>query len=392
MVPPVVHRLSGRRPPWPLALPAALAAALAASGARPHCQPWLAGGGHWAGSATPDGRAALRSGLRRARGGAVDDVSTDLADLADELEELLLRIESGSEATLEDAEEEEEKEEEAEYEEAEQDFSAAEVVAAPATAEAAAPPPGEQAADADGELQLAVQTVGLQMAPADLGTGLYLVTKEQLGKIVDMKVQKLKASIIAMERYTSDLESDLFEKEEQLELAEARLREEIRLRAAAEQERDSLMQKRSALEAQFVQVSHDKKTAEEEFDEIDRRAEEIARRLSLGEITEEEAELEEEELMRAEARRLAARESYDESREELQEVTTAVEEASERAGYASEGEVALQEQLVAMQEQVERLKAEKDSEAQKREEADARFNQLIQRIQAKVASSKGGGE
>jgi len=119
---------------------------------------------------------------------------------------------------------------------------------------------------------------------------------------------------------------------------------------------------------------------------MDLEAELVAARLARGEITEEEAALIEEELIRAEARRLTARETTREDTGELQKVQGAAEDASVRiAEMAGEGE-RLQADLQRMRDQVAAAQAERDEESRKREEADDRFNKLVERIQAKVGS------
>mmetsp|Transcript_59440 Transcript_59440/g.184235 ORF Transcript_59440/g.184235 Transcript_59440/m.184235 type:complete len:242 (+) Transcript_59440:1018-1743(+) len=233
-----------------------------------------------------------------------------------------------------------------------------------------------------------VGTEALRPAPAEYGLDTYIASRTEIQRIVDLKVQKFQASLNALKRYTHELEEELEKKEEELDISQARLVEEQRMRLAAEAERDSLVHKRSALEAQVVQAGEAESAAKREVDEMDRQAEEVAARLARGELTEEEALQTEEELIRAQARRIAAQEALQQDAQELEQVSAAAEEAEQRVSAVEADEARLRDELEAMRAEMEQVRAERDEEAARREEADSRFHQLVQRIQSKVAGSR----
>lgn len=243
----------------------------------------------------------------------------------------------------------------------------------------------DEAIQSSGNGQFGLPFVGLRAAP-EYGAGMFVANADQISAIVDLKVQKVQASLNALKRYMEELEGELVKKEDQLEDVQLRLQEEEHARLAAEAERDELVAQRAALEAKLVEDTEAEQKAQRQVDDMDLEAELVAARLARGEITEEEAALIEEELIRAEARRLTARETTREDTGELQKVQGAAEDASVRiAEMAGEGE-RLQADLQRMRDQVAAAQAERDEESRKREEADDRFNKLVERIQAKVGS------
>jgi len=224
---------------------------------------------------------------------------------------------------------------------------------------------------------------GLRPAP-EYGSGMYIASAKQIEQIVEGKVQKIQASLNALKRYMEELEEELIKKEDQLEEVQIQLQEEEELRLAAEAERDELLEQRACLEAKLVEDRREEQNAQQQVDDFDRQAEEVAERLARGEIDEEEASRIEEELIRAEARRLTARESSRQDGEELQKVSVASEEANKKVAEMSREGERLQEEMRKMREQMAAVEAEREEEAKKRIEADSRFNALVQRIQAKV--------
>lgn len=241
---------------------------------------------------------------------------------------------------------------------------------------AAERPAGEAAIQRSGNFGL---TLGLKPAPAEYGADMYVISGADLERIVEVKVQKIQGSLNALKRYMEELESDLMQKEDQLDSTEAQLQVEEQLRQAAEAERDALLQQRAALEAKLVEDRQAASTIEQEVLDMDAQAEEIADRRSRGEISEEEACALEEQLIQAQARRLSTR-----RKKEYEQVSADTVQASLRAEEAAKEEERLRRELVEVRLQVEKVKAERDQEAERREEADSRFNQLVQRIQAKI--------
>lgn len=224
---------------------------------------------------------------------------------------------------------------------------------------------------------------GLRPAP-EYGSGMYIASAKQIEQIVEGKVQKIQASLNALKRYMEELEEELIKKEDQLEEVQIQLQEEEELRLAAEAERDELLEQRACLEAKLVEDKREEQNAQQQVDDFDRQAEEVAERLARGEIDEEEASRIEEELIRAEARRLTARESSRQDGEDLQKVSVASEEANKKIAEMSREGERLQEEMRKMREEMAAVEAEREEEAKKRVEADSRFNALVQRIQAKV--------
>eukprot|EP00931_Biecheleriopsis_adriatica_P079043 TRINITY_DN5245_c0_g1_i2.p1 TRINITY_DN5245_c0_g1~~TRINITY_DN5245_c0_g1_i2.p1 ORF type:complete len:509 (-),score=171.17 TRINITY_DN5245_c0_g1_i2:138-1664(-) len=238
----------------------------------------------------------------------------------------------------------------------------------------------------DQTVAVQMQVAGLRRAPLQYGENTYLATSDQIEQIVERVVQKYQASLNAMKRYANELEDELSTKEEHIDAMQARLEEEQRRRETVELERDTLQQQRASLEAKLVNDGQAKQDADMLVQAMDMEAEKVAERVSRGEISEEEAEQIEEELIRAQARRLAAVQNVDRHQKDLTEVTAASEEAARQASAAEASEKKLQEELVAMQAAMQQAREERDAEAAKREEADRRFNQLVQRIQAKAAA------
>lgn len=234
-----------------------------------------------------------------------------------------------------------------------------------------------------------MQVAGLRRAPLEFGENTYLATPDQIEQIVERMMQKYHASLNAMKRYANELEDELNKQEEQFDALQALLEEEKLRRDAVEVERDALQQRRASLEATLVNDGQAKQDAETMVRAMDVEAEKVAERLSRGEISEEEAEQIEEELIRAQAKRLAAVQHVERNEKDLAEVTSATAEAVQRATAAEASEQKLQEELAALRAAAQTVQEERDAEALKREEADHRFNQLVQRIQAKASAGNG---
>lgn len=244
-------------------------------------------------------------------------------------------------------------------------------------------------ASQDVSSSISLLTGNLRPAPLEFGADMFIVSKPEIQSIVDLKVQKYQVQLNALKRYTAELENDLEQKEDELDAAQEALAGEQSLRLAAEAERDSLLQKKATLEAKLIEDGRARQTAESDVTQMDRELDEIAQRLARSEITETEAIKPEEELMRAQARRLVAQQTHEQAAVELEQVSAATEKATRMANAASEGEAMLAQKLEAMNAEVERMKAERDAQLKLREEADFRFNQLVQRIQAKVGRTSG---
>lgn len=227
--------------------------------------------------------------------------------------------------------------------------------------------------------------MGLRPAPAEYGAGSYIATPDQLDEFVERRVQKIRASLKALKRYTEEVEQELQEKEAKLDDMQMQLDEERVLRAQAEAELAGLQQQKATLEATVVENQEVQNAASLEVDNFLVEAERLTEQVRLGEISEEEAARLEDELLRAEARRLAGHTSQKSDELEFSQVSVATEEAARRAAEAAETEAKLRQEVEELRAAVERTKGERDEEVQKRIEADGRLTELIQRIQARAA-------
>lgn len=248
-------------------------------------------------------------------------------------------------------------------------------------------PPEEESRSRTSELalQLGLSQLGLRVAPKEFGEGMFIASAEQIGRVVDQKVQKIQAMLNALKRYTDEIEHELEAKEDQLKTMTDRLEEEHFRRLEAEKERDALQEKRATLEASVVGGNEAVRESEKEVEEMDKQAELIAQKVALGQMTQEEADACEEELIRAQARRLTAQQRTARDEKQLQQVAAASEEATRRLAAADSTERRLRTEMSELQRILADTQAEKEAEIQKREESDSRFNQLVQRIQARAS-------
>eukprot|EP00930_Biecheleria_cincta_P046525 TRINITY_DN32091_c0_g1_i1.p1 TRINITY_DN32091_c0_g1~~TRINITY_DN32091_c0_g1_i1.p1 ORF type:complete len:580 (+),score=153.57 TRINITY_DN32091_c0_g1_i1:159-1898(+) len=270
-------------------------------------------------------------------------------------------------------------------------LQAAEARASPTTPATEVPLQAAQrgASESQTEMGLQIQAMALRRAPIEFGANTYIATMEQIEQMMEQKIQTFKASFMAMKRYAEELEAELERREEQLEQSQAQLEEEQRQRIAAEADRDAFQKRQESLEAKLVNDSQDRRDAEQRVKMIDLKAEEVAKRVSAGELSEEEAERIEEELIRAQAERLAAQQNFQRNEQELTQVASAAEEAERRARTAEAAEQKLRQELESLQGALQQVQEERDAEAARREQADGRFQSLVQRLQAKKASSQG---
>lgn len=322
--------------------------------------------------------AARRSRESVARGDGAREESQELMDqLADDMDELMRLLQEGKTEGEDSSEDSNEDSSESGVDMVDGDVD--DLEASPETNDQALVTVDTQAAQAISCLDLS----GLQRVPGSSNE--YIVTSQQLQSIVNSKVQQYTAVIKGFEKYIEELEEDLESKEAELEEKDATLQVENKRRQALEAELLTLKGRAEEMEQQLADAQEATLDATSMLANLDQQAERIAERVTSGEISEEESHEIEEELIRAQAKRLAASKSEERSEQQLDEVRQAAEEATQRALEAEERQQVLSEELQSLQRSLQEVQEQRDAEAQKREVADLRFNELVTRLQERVS-------
>jgi len=223
----------------------------------------------------------------------------------------------------------------------------------------------------------------LQAAP-EYGENKYIATVEQIQSIVDEKVQKYTAVIKSFERYIEELEEELDKTELELEQKDKTLKEEADRRRQAEDEVNKLLKQREELEASFEAAEEAGSKTEKFLGQLDDQAEKWARLAADGALDQDEADRLEEDLIAAQAAKFRTGTDAEVRLGQLQEVQEAADEAAQRAQEAEQRQQALAEELERMRGELKIMQEQRDNETKRREVADARFGQLIQRLQERV--------
>eukprot|EP00434_Breviolum_minutum_P041074 symbB.v1.2.036531.t2/scaffold5181.1/size30072/3 len=151
-------------------------------------------------------------------------------------------------------------------------------------------------------------------------TNEYIVTTQQLQSIVNSKVEQFRAVIKGFERYIGELEQELESTETQLLEKDANLQVELEKRQTLELELVKLKEQTQKMEQQLTDAQQAKQDATSVLADLDQQADQIAERVTSGEISEEESHEIEERLIRAQAKRLAASKTEERSEQQLAEV------------------------------------------------------------------------
>jgi len=228
-------------------------------------------------------------------------------------------------------------------------------------------------------------SAGLQRAP-EYGPDMYVGSLMQIQATVDMRVKSYTVKMNALARYIEDLEGELDETHESLEAVENRLKVEQKLRLEAEEERDELKRQEAALSARLVDDADAQMDFAERVEELDREANLMAERLDSGQVSEEEAARVEEQLIEAQAQQAEGAAERDRLREQYSEIQKLEAAATARAESAANTADELRDELESMRSKIDHVTSRYDDEVRRRQEAEGKFQELVQRIQARKAA------
>lgn len=227
---------------------------------------------------------------------------------------------------------------------------------------------------------------GLRPAP-EYGNDAFIVTLGQLDHMVEFKMQAIQGVLNALNRYVSDLEQELRRAEVDLKQANTKLDEEHVLREKAESELRVALEQRAAAEAAVVTEQEALQTAEKKVQDFDLQVTQIRESVERAEISKEEGDRLYNEVRAEQVASMSSKEEaqalMDQELERLQEAEKATEEARQKAEEAARVEAILRRELEEKSSLLQQLQAERDEEARKRADADARFYDLVHRLQSK---------